>query len=209
MLLPCRCSSAFFNEERTALRQKRQKMRLLQQGKMSDVSNCKDLPDEIPLRLNIGTKVTGELRTTLSLLWYAQQRHWLFAFFGRPTARLRGVHDGLFTGQIDAVDTSAATYRVTFDRTGLGTHTVPDYEVLVSVAMNLKVDWLHVECSIFTLTRVFTQLHLSCLSEQWPQRDHAHLSLCPETADDALHAEPGGSASRTLSDRHHPRPSGW
>lgn len=59
----CRCSSAFFNEERTALRQKRQKMRLLQQGKMSDVSNCKDLPDEIPLRLNIGTKVTGEIRT--------------------------------------------------------------------------------------------------------------------------------------------------
>ena len=47
------------------------------------------------------------------------------------TARLRGVHDGLFTGQIDAVDTSAATYRVTFDRSGLGTHTVPDYEVLV------------------------------------------------------------------------------
>lgn len=34
-------------------------MRLLQQGKISDVSNCKDLPDEIPLRLNIGTKVTG------------------------------------------------------------------------------------------------------------------------------------------------------
>uniref|UniRef100_A0A7N6FK12 DIRP domain-containing protein n=1 Tax=Anabas testudineus TaxID=64144 RepID=A0A7N6FK12_ANATE len=97
------CSSAFFAEERTALRQKRQKMRLLQQRKLSDVSNCKDLPDEIPLPLIIGTKVT---------------------------ARLRGVHDGLFTGQIDAVDTSAATYRVTFDRSGLGTHTVPDYEVL-------------------------------------------------------------------------------
>ncbi|XP_007552903.1 protein lin-9 homolog [Poecilia formosa] len=100
---PRRCSSAFFAEERTALRQKRQKMRLLQQRKLSDVSTCKDLPDEIPLPLIIGTKVT---------------------------ARLRGVHDGLFTGQIDAVDTSAATYRVTFDRSGLGTHTVPDYEVL-------------------------------------------------------------------------------
>lgn len=60
-VVPFRCSSAFFAEERTALRQKRQKMRLLQQGKMSDVSNCKDLPDEIPLRLNIGTKVTGEI----------------------------------------------------------------------------------------------------------------------------------------------------
>uniref|UniRef100_A0A3Q2YW84 Lin-9 DREAM MuvB core complex component n=1 Tax=Hippocampus comes TaxID=109280 RepID=A0A3Q2YW84_HIPCM len=100
---PRRCSSAFFAEERTALRQKRQKMRLLQHRKLSDVSNCKDLPDEIPLPLIIGTKVT---------------------------ARLRGQHDGLFTGQIDAVDTSAATYRVTFDRNGLGTHNVPDYEVL-------------------------------------------------------------------------------
>lgn len=60
-VVPFRCSSAFFAEERTALRQKRQKMRLLQQGKMSDVSNCKDLPDEIPLRLNIGTKVTGKM----------------------------------------------------------------------------------------------------------------------------------------------------
>lgn len=55
-----RCSSAFFAEERTALRQKRQKMRLLQQRKLSDVSNCKDLPDEIPLPLIIGTKVTGK-----------------------------------------------------------------------------------------------------------------------------------------------------
>ncbi|XP_077443369.1 protein lin-9 homolog isoform X1 [Stigmatopora argus] len=100
---PRRCSSAFFAEERTSLRQKRQKMRLLQHRKLLDVSNCKDLPEEIPLPLIIGTKVT---------------------------ARLRGVHDGLFTGQIDAVDTSAATYRVTFDRSGLGTHNVPDYEVL-------------------------------------------------------------------------------
>lgn len=100
---PRRCSSAFFAEERTALRQKRQKIRLLQQYKVTDVSSCKDLPDDIPLPLIIGTKVT---------------------------ARLRGVHDGLFTGQIDAVDTSAATYRVTFDRSGLGTHTVPDFEVL-------------------------------------------------------------------------------
>lgn len=65
-LIPSRCSSAFFVEERTALRQKRQKMRLLQQGKISDVSNCKDLPDEIPLRLNIGTKVTGNEACTFN-----------------------------------------------------------------------------------------------------------------------------------------------
>ncbi|XP_041927901.1 protein lin-9 homolog [Alosa sapidissima] len=100
---PRRCSSGFFAEERSALEQKRQKIRLLQQRKLADLAQCKDLPEEIPLPLVIGTKVT---------------------------ARLRGVHDGLFTGQIDAVDTGAATYRVTFDRKGLGTHTVPDYEVL-------------------------------------------------------------------------------
>ncbi|KAF4800451.1 Protein lin-9 like protein [Turdus rufiventris] len=98
-----KCSSAFFEEERSALKQKRQKIRLLQQRKVADLSQFKDLPEEIPLPLVIGTKVT---------------------------ARLRGVHDGLFTGQIDAVDTLNATYRVTFDRAGLGTHTVPDYEVL-------------------------------------------------------------------------------
>ncbi|OCT77534.1 protein lin-9 homolog [Xenopus laevis] len=100
---PRRCSAAFFEEERSALEQKRQKIRLLQQRKVADVSQFKDLPEEIPLSLVIGTKVT---------------------------ARLRGVHDGLFTGQIDAVDTQNSTYRVTFDRNGLGTHTIPDYEVL-------------------------------------------------------------------------------
>lgn len=55
-----RCSSAFFEEERSALKQKRQKIRLLQQRKVADVSQFKDLPDEIPLPLVIGTKVTGK-----------------------------------------------------------------------------------------------------------------------------------------------------
>lgn len=36
----------------------------------------------------------------------------------------------IFTGSIDAVDTSNNTYRITFERQGLGTHSVPDYEVL-------------------------------------------------------------------------------
>ena len=44
---------------------------------------------------------------------------------------LNCLQDGLFVGQIDAVDTSNNTYRITFDRLGLGTHSVPDYEVLV------------------------------------------------------------------------------
>ena len=38
--------------------------------------------------------------------------------------------DGLFTGVVAALDTSNSTYRITFDRLGLGTHSIPDYEVL-------------------------------------------------------------------------------
>lgn len=42
-----------------------------------------------------------------------------FYFFCFPLARLREPQDGLFTGQIDAVDTVNYSYRVTFDRPGL------------------------------------------------------------------------------------------
>lgn len=103
---PRRCSQAFFREERQELKRKRQKIRMLQQRKVGDASHYKDLPAEIPLQLVIGTKVT---------------------------ARLRKPQDGLFTGSIDAVDTSNNTYRISFERVGLGTHSVPDYEVLVSI----------------------------------------------------------------------------
>ncbi|NXW05385.1 LIN9 protein, partial [Fregetta grallaria] len=61
---PRRCSSAFFEEERSALKQKRQKIRLLQQRKVADISQFKDLPEEIPLPLVIGTKVTGNFLKT-------------------------------------------------------------------------------------------------------------------------------------------------
>lgn len=100
---PRRCSQSFFEEERAELEKKRNKIRSLQQRKTADIANYKDLPLEIPLQLVIGTKVT---------------------------ARLRKPQDGLFTGSIDAVDTSNNTYRITFERQGLGTHSVPDYEVL-------------------------------------------------------------------------------
>ena len=40
-------------------------------------------------------------------------------FFCFSLARLREPQDGLFTGQIDAVDTVNYSYRVTFDRPGL------------------------------------------------------------------------------------------
>ncbi|GAB6021240.1 Protein lin-9 [Chamberlinius hualienensis] len=100
---PRRCSTAFFTEERAALHTKRSKIRLLQQRKVANVSPYKELPTEIPLPLVIGTKVT---------------------------ARLRRPQDGLFTGSIDAVDTSDSSYRVTFDKQGLGTHSIPDFEIL-------------------------------------------------------------------------------
>jgi len=54
-----RCSPSFFAEERQALQLKRQKIRLLQQRKAADVTNFKDIPDEIPMTLVIGTRVTG------------------------------------------------------------------------------------------------------------------------------------------------------
>lgn len=100
---PRRCSQAFFDEERLELEKKRNKIRALQQRKATDMVSFKDLPGEIPMQLVVGTKVT---------------------------ARLRKPQDGLFTGIINAVDTSNNTYRITFERQGLGTHSVPDYEVL-------------------------------------------------------------------------------
>ncbi|CAL1535985.1 unnamed protein product [Lymnaea stagnalis] len=99
---PRRCSPAFLAEERAVLEERRDKIRQLQQRKMLEFSSIKELPDEIPLHLVIGTKVT---------------------------ARLRKPQDGLFTGTIAALDTADNSYRVTFDRPGLGTHSIPDYEV--------------------------------------------------------------------------------
>ena len=55
-----RCSASFFDEERALLHEKRQKIRLLQQRKMTELSSYKDIPEEIPLHLVIGTKVTGQ-----------------------------------------------------------------------------------------------------------------------------------------------------
>lgn len=100
---PRRCSPQFFAEERKSLEEKRSKIRQLQLRKTVDLELFKELPSEIPLPLVIGTKAT---------------------------ARVRSPQDGLFYGSIDAVDTSNSTYRITFDRPGLGTFSIPDYEVL-------------------------------------------------------------------------------
>lgn len=102
---PRRCSVAFFEEERRELERKRQKIRLLQTKRSGDVSFVRDLPKEIPQPLSVGTKVT---------------------------ARLRAPQDGLFTGTVEAIDVIASSYRVSFDRPGLGSHTIPDFEVVAN-----------------------------------------------------------------------------
>ena len=50
---------AFFAEERAELARKRHKIRLLQQRKQGEIMNYKDLPEDIPLQLTIGARVTA------------------------------------------------------------------------------------------------------------------------------------------------------
>uniref|UniRef100_A0A1A9WGD3 DIRP domain-containing protein n=1 Tax=Glossina brevipalpis TaxID=37001 RepID=A0A1A9WGD3_9MUSC len=103
---PRRCSQAFFDEERRELEKKRQKMRYMQtrrSGEIKDLNFVRGLPDKIPLPLPVGTKVT---------------------------ARLREPQDGIFSGSVDAFDSLSSIYRVTFDRNGLGTHSIPDFEIV-------------------------------------------------------------------------------
>lgn len=100
---PRRCSQNFFDEEIRELDRRRKKIRLLQQRKARDELLFKDIPDEIPLQLTVGTKITAMLRSN--------------------------AEEGLFNGTIEALDVSNNTYRIHFDKPGLGTHSVPDYEV--------------------------------------------------------------------------------
>jgi len=50
-------------------------------------------------------------------------------------ARLRKPHDGLFSGTIDALDTVNNTYRITFERAGFGTYSIPDIDVVVCITI--------------------------------------------------------------------------
>ncbi|XP_070144842.1 uncharacterized protein mip130 [Drosophila kikkawai] len=103
---PRRCSAKFFSEERKELDRKRQLIRTLQSrkpGELKDSMLLSDMPEKIPMPLPLGTKVT---------------------------ARLRSPQDGIFAGTVAAYDSLNAMYRVTFERLGLGTHAVPDYEIV-------------------------------------------------------------------------------
>ncbi|XP_070075305.1 uncharacterized protein mip130 [Drosophila takahashii] len=103
---PRRCSANFFSEERKELDRKRQLMRTLQSrkpGEFKDSVLLADMPEKIPMPLPLGTKVTARLRTP---------------------------QDGIFAGTVAAYDSLNAMYRVTFERPGLGTHAIPDYEIV-------------------------------------------------------------------------------
>ncbi|XP_041674404.1 uncharacterized protein LOC108104365 [Drosophila eugracilis] len=103
---PRRCSANFFSEERKELERKRQLMRTLQSrkpGEFKDSMLLSDMPEKIPMPLPLGTKVTARLRTP---------------------------QDGIFAGTVAAYDSLNAMYRVTFERPGLGTHAIPDYEIV-------------------------------------------------------------------------------
>ncbi|XP_039229953.1 uncharacterized protein LOC6524479 [Drosophila yakuba] len=103
---PRRCSANFFSEERKELDRKRQLIRTLQSrkpGEFKDSMLLSDMPEKIPMPLPLGTKVTARLRTP---------------------------QDGIFAGTVAAYDSVNAMYRVTFERPGLGTHAIPDYEIV-------------------------------------------------------------------------------
>ncbi|EDW00216.1 protein lin-9 homolog [Drosophila grimshawi] len=103
---PRRCSAAFFDEERRELERKRQLMRTLQSrkpGEFKDSLLLSDMPDKIPMPLPLGTKVT---------------------------ARLRKPQDAIFAGTVAAYDSMNSEYRVTFERPGLSTQSIPDYEIV-------------------------------------------------------------------------------
>ncbi|RNA41334.1 lin-9 -like protein [Brachionus plicatilis] len=101
---PRRCSSSFFQEERQMIEEKRQKIRLIQQRKISEseIIDLKDLPQEIPVTLSIG--------------------HRVYTHICHP-------EEGVFLGTIAAVDPVEHTYRVVFDRSNIGSLTVHDYEI--------------------------------------------------------------------------------
>lgn len=100
---PRRLSSKFFEEERLQLERNRQKIRLLQSRKPGDCSFVCDLPNEIPVPFVIGTKVT---------------------------ARLRSPQDGLFSGTVEGLVQKSHSYRIAFERQGIGSQEIPDFEVM-------------------------------------------------------------------------------
>lgn len=100
---PRRCSASFFAQERAELEAKRKKIREIQKGLVTKFDEYRDLPNEIPQTLVVGTPVTARLPD-----------HGTTQFF---------------TGKVEAVDLTSYQYLVAFDRPGLGKHAIPDTEI--------------------------------------------------------------------------------
>lgn len=98
---PRRCSKAFFDEERSTLNTRRNKIRFLQQNKVQDLTAYKDLPAMIPQQLTVGTIVCILARQ----------------------------HDHFYYGVIEGIDPSNNTYRINF-HSEKPSITVPDYDVV-------------------------------------------------------------------------------
>ena len=103
-----RCSASFFAQERAELEAKRKKIREIQKGLVTNFDEYRDLPNDIPQTLVIGTAVTGML--VLAMI------HCITIF----TARLpdHGTTQ-FFTGKVEAVDLTSHQYLVAFDRPGI------------------------------------------------------------------------------------------
>ncbi|XP_053670376.1 protein lin-9 homolog [Anopheles nili] len=95
-------SPAFVMEERMELLRKREKIRVLQSNSLSDISFTEGLPNTISKLISPGAKVTAKLRTP---------------------------YDGLYNGTVETYVPESKSYKVTFDRSGLGSRLIPDYEV--------------------------------------------------------------------------------
>ncbi|EAU76662.3 protein lin-9 homolog [Anopheles arabiensis] len=95
-------SPAFIMEERLELARKREKIRVLQGNSLGDISFIEGLPNSISKQIPTGTKVT---------------------------AKLRDPYDGMYNGTVEAYIPEARSYKILFDRSGLGSRSIPDYEV--------------------------------------------------------------------------------
>ncbi|XP_019857547.1 PREDICTED: protein lin-9 homolog [Amphimedon queenslandica] len=108
---PRRCSSTFFAEERHLLEERRKQVRELQKKihkgtHLSTVdfsSYLRELPDAIPPILTLGTRVTAWLNTE--------------------------TEKGFYIGTVEAVDLEKHQYWVTFDKPGVGKHSIADSDI--------------------------------------------------------------------------------
>lgn len=98
---PRRCSLSFFDEERSTLNSKRTKIRYLQQNKVVDLNQYKDLPDNIPQPMVVGTQVVALAR----------------------------IYDSLYFGVVEGIEPANGTYRISFNRSDIGSLSIPDFEV--------------------------------------------------------------------------------